>query len=108
LAGDVITTAGALPRVTVIDAEPTVPLVQDTVIVFEPSARARLFVVALVEATPFTVQVVPDGIEAAPLTVYDTFVFGVPMFAPFAGEVIATTGAGGVRVTVTEAVPVAP
>ena len=71
LAGDVIATTGALPRLTMIDTGVLVPneLAQDTEIVFAPKTSATELVVAVVEAAPLTVQVVPDGIVVAPLTV---------------------------------------
>ena len=108
LAGAVMTTAGGLPRLTVIEAVPTVPFVHDTVMVFAPRARLTLFVVVLVDAAPFTVHVVPDGIVVPPLTVYATFVELAVVLVPLPGDVMTTFGAGEVRVTVTEAVPVAP
>ena len=71
LAGEVIAITGTAPRFTVTVAGVLVPnaLVQDTVMVFAPLLRATELVVALVDEAPLTVQVVPLGIEAAPLTV---------------------------------------
>jgi hypothetical protein len=70
-AGDVIAATGVFPRLTVTVAALDGPntLVQATEIVFAPSARATELVDVLVDAVPFTVQVVPDGIEVPPLTV---------------------------------------
>ena len=68
--GVVITTAGVLPEVTLTEALPGPnALVHWTVIVFPPATRATLFVLALVDAVPLTVQVVPAGIVVEPLTV---------------------------------------
>ena len=71
LAGAVIATVGTPPRLTVTGVDVPVPnaLVQATVMVFAPTFRLTELVVALPEAAPLTVQVVPAGIEAAPLTV---------------------------------------
>ena len=70
LEGEVITTIGAEPRLTVITAcpVPNAP-VQATVIVLAPVTKLTELVVVLVDATPLTVQVVPDGIVDVPLTV---------------------------------------
>ena len=71
LAGDVMVTSGATPRLTVIVATLPAPneLVHWTLIVLAPSDRATLLVEVLVELVPFTVQVVPAGIVDPPLTV---------------------------------------
>jgi hypothetical protein len=66
--------------------------VQTTTIVLEPATSVTEFVLVLVEAAPFTVQVVAAGIVTPPLTVYVTFVGFVAVGALFAGDVIATTG----------------
>lgn len=70
VAGDVIVTTGAVPRLTVIAwlSEPNA-LVQATVIAFAPVASATELVVGVVDDAPFTVQVVPAGIVVEPLTV---------------------------------------
>jgi len=77
-------------------------LEQATVMAFEPTAR--LTVVGLVAAAPFTVQVgagVPVDVH---VTEIDVVVFGT--LVPSAGAVIVTTGATGtgLRVTVTDLV----
>ena len=70
LAGDVIATTGTPPRVTVTEAEPGPnAFVHATVIVLAPTARVTELVAVLVDAAPLAVQVVPDGIVVAPLTV---------------------------------------
>jgi hypothetical protein len=105
-AGAVIATTGATPRVTV-TAALLLPkaFVQATVIVFAPSVNANGLAVALEVFDPPTVQVVPPGIDAAPLMVKLTFVEAAVVFSPSAGAVIATAG-GSPRVTVTEPEPV--
>jgi hypothetical protein len=71
LTGAMIETSGGPPRLTVIGPAEPLPkaFVQLTVIVFAPTASATELVVVLVDAAPFTVQVVPPGIELQPLTV---------------------------------------
>jgi len=88
LAGAVIVTTGASPRVTVTDLV-SVPnaLVHATVMVFAPSAR--LTVAGLVAAAPLTVQLI--GVE--PVVVQVTEVDVAVVFVPVAGAVIVTTGA---------------
>jgi hypothetical protein len=70
-AGELIVTTGATPRLTVTVAVVELPkaLAQATLIVFGPIAKAAELVDVLVEAAPFTVQVVPAGIVVPPLTV---------------------------------------
>jgi hypothetical protein len=71
LAGAVIATEGTLPLITLIAAEPLpIALAQATVTGLLPSdgSEAELLEV-LDDATPFTVQVVPDGIVVEPFTV---------------------------------------
>ena len=70
LDGAVIATTGGFPRLTVIEIG-VVPkaLVQETVMLFAPSASARLFVFVLAEPEPLTVQLVPAGIDEPPSTV---------------------------------------
>ena len=70
LAGELIATVGTARPVpeTVVVVGPNA-LVQTTGMVNGPDGTVKAFVVALVDATPFTVQVVPAGIDAAPLTV---------------------------------------
>ena len=93
LAGDVIATAGALPRLTVIVALPGPnELVQVTVMVLAPTARATELVLGVVDAVPLTVQVVPDGIVVAPPTVYATLIDVAVVFVLLAGEVMTTDG----------------
>jgi hypothetical protein len=69
-AGVVIAMTGAFPRLTVAELE-SLPnaFVQATVIELAPMASEALLVVALPDADPLTVQVVPAGIDAAPSTV---------------------------------------
>ena len=70
LAGAVIATDGTTPRVTVIEFEPLPKmLAQATTIELAPIASAALLVVALLDAAPLTVQLVPPGIAAVPFTV---------------------------------------
>lgn len=70
-AGDVIATLGTLPRVTLTLEGLLAPkaFVQTRVIVFAPTESEKLFVLALPDATALSVQVVPPGIVALPLTV---------------------------------------
>jgi hypothetical protein len=93
-AGEVIATTGTEPRLTVTVAGVLVPnsLEQETVIVLAPVLRATLLVVALEVAVPFTVQVVPPGIEAEPLTVNAVLIEALVVFVLLAGDVIATDG----------------
>ena len=68
--GAVIATTGGFPRVTVTESEPLPNmLVQSTTIELAPIASAALLVVALAEADPLTLQLVPPGIAAVPFTV---------------------------------------
>jgi hypothetical protein len=71
VAGAVITTAGIAPRLTVMADGALAPnaLVQTSVIVLAPVARATELVETLVVAVPLIVQVVPAGMLDAPLTV---------------------------------------
>ncbi len=93
-AGSVIATAGPLPWLTLtVSVSLPKSFVQLTVIVLAPGSSETLLVVASVVALPFTVQVVPLGIEAAPSTVNATFVVDALVLLPSAGDVIATTGA---------------
>jgi hypothetical protein len=87
LAGAVIVTTGASPRVTTTDllSEPNA-LVQATVMVFAPAARAT--VAGLVAAEPLTVQL----IGVLPVVVHVTEV-DEAVVLPAAGAVIVTTGA---------------
>ena len=106
LAGDVTTTVGTPPRVTVTEALPEPnAFVQATVIVLMPVVRLNALVVGLVDAVPLMAQVVPDGIVVAPVTVYATLIEVAVVFVLFAGDVIAITGALP-RLTTTDALPV--
>lgn len=71
LLGEVIATLGTDPRLTVIGPADALPkaFVQLTVMLLAPVARLTLLVAPLAEAAPLTVQVVPPGIVAEPLTV---------------------------------------
>jgi hypothetical protein len=70
-AGEVTTTVGTEPRLTVTLTGVLVPnaLVQDTGMVFAPVLSETELVEVLVEDAPLTVQVVPPGIVVDPLTV---------------------------------------
>jgi len=70
-AGEVIAATGGTPRLTFTVAVFEAPnaLLQITLIGLAPSDSATLFVDGVVDATPFTVQVVPAGIVVAPSTV---------------------------------------
>ena len=82
LAGAVIAATGVLPRLTVTVAAVEAPnaLLQITLIELAPSESATELVVALVLLAPFTVQVLPAGIDAAPLTVYATLIVVAVVF----------------------------
>jgi hypothetical protein len=71
LAGDVIAEFGTPPRETVTaDVPAPKALEQETVIVFAPLfGNAAEFVDVLLDATPFTLQVVPAGMIVEPSTV---------------------------------------
>jgi hypothetical protein len=88
LAGAEIVTTGAMPRVFVIELV-DVPnaLVQDTEMVFAPTAR--LTVAGLVAAAPLTVQVT----GAVPVDVHETEVVAAVVLTPSVGAVIVTDGA---------------
>ena len=92
-AGEVIAATGVLPRKTVIAAVP-VPneFAQATVIVLAPLTSATELVEVLVEALPFTVQVLPAGMLVPPLTVYATLIDAFVVLSLLAGAVIATVG----------------
>jgi hypothetical protein len=104
-----MTTVGTSPRVTVTVAVALGPnaLVQMTGIVLEPTLSATELVETLVELEPFTVQVVPAGIDEAPLTVYTTLVVAAVVLLLLAGAVIATTGTDP-RLTTTDAAALVP
>jgi hypothetical protein len=88
LAGAVIVSAGAVPRLTVIDcvSEPNA-LVHTRVIVFAPRANAT--VTGLAEAVPLTVQVT----GAVPVELYETAIDDAVVFVPLGGEMIRPEGA---------------
>jgi len=73
VAGELMVVTGGVPRFTLTDALVGVtPLLQVTVIVFEPivgSAAVFALLRPELEATPLTVQVVPAGIVVEPPTV---------------------------------------
>jgi hypothetical protein len=91
--GDVISTVGVLPRltVTVLVSVPN-PLLQRTVIVLAPSASETELVVVLDVLVPLTLHVVPPGMEVPPLTVNATFVDVAVVFVPLTGAVMTTAG----------------
>src|SRR4051794_2670637 len=71
VAGELIVVTVGLPRVTTaveVVAEPNA-LVHVALMLFAPRTSETVLVDALDEAAPFTVQVVPAGIDATPLTV---------------------------------------
>jgi len=88
LAGAVIVTTGATPRLTVMILV-SVPnaLAQATVMVFGPATNAT--VAGLVAAAPLTVQ----EIGAVPVALKDTDVDAAVVFVPSAGELIVVVGA---------------
>jgi len=68
--GDVSATVGTTPlTVMVAGVDDPDALEQTTVMVFAPATSVRELVVGVVVAVPLIVQVVPDGIVLAPLTV---------------------------------------
>jgi len=93
--GPVSVTVGVTP-LTVIVAGVDEPeaFEQTTVMVFAPATSVRELVVGVVVAVPLIVQVVPDGIVLAPLTVYATLIGETVLFELLAGDAIATTGTG--------------
>jgi hypothetical protein len=95
LAGAVIVTTGATPRVTDTDwvSEPNA-LVQETVIVLAPTFSATE--AGLVAAAPLTVQ----EVGGVPLETHVTEVDAADVFVPLVGDVIVTPGAVP-RLTVT-------
>ncbi len=70
-AGEVITTVGVVPRLTVTLAGvlPPKALVQTPVLVLLGELSLYVWAYDLVEAAPLTVQVVPAGMVDPPLTV---------------------------------------
>lgn len=98
-AGELIATTGGLPRLTCTDSlfDPNAP-VHVTVIVFDPRLSVTEFVFASLEATLFTVHVVPPGMVLEPLTVKATLTDDAVVLKPSEGEVIATAD-GGLPVT---------
>ncbi len=71
---------------------------------FAPSESDTGFVVALLVATPATVQEVSPGMVVEPSTVKATLIDVAVVSVPSAGEVIATITGGTVRVTLIELV----
>jgi hypothetical protein len=102
-AGDVITTVGTDPRLTVIVAA-LLPnaLVHETLMVFAPVLSATELVVPPLDALPLTVQVVPPAIVAEPSTVYERLIELLVVFVLLAGDVMTTAGTTP-RLTVIEA-----
>lgn len=103
--GAVTTTDGPEPRTTVTDLESAPNAFEHaTAIVFEPIASATALEVESVVPAPFTVQLVPAGIEAAPFKEKATFTVAAEVRVLSVGVTIVTTGAIP-RVTVTDAPP---